>query len=228
MKKYNYKILYAEDDDKTRKNYTELLTYYFTEVYQAKDGEQAYKLYLQYKPEIVILDINMPILDGLSIAKKIKSLDKNTKIIMLTALDDKEQLLEAINIQVTGYLIKPVKTVEFESILFKINEQLKTKENKNSILKLQGDILWDNKKQILYKDKEVIKLTKKEHLLISLLCSNINKIFETDLILNSVWEDEIDKEYDTKALRALISRIKSKLDTQIFESVYKVGYKIKI
>ena len=228
MKKYNYKILYAEDDEKTRKNYTELLSYYFTEVYQAKDGDQAYKLFIQHQPEIVILDINMPIMDGLSIARKIKDLNNDIKIIMLTALDQKEQLLEAINIEVSGYLIKPVKTIEFESILLKINEQLKKEENKKSILKLQGNIYWDNTKQILYKNRQVIKLTKKEHLLISLLCSNINKTFETNVILNSVWEDDINKEYDTKALRALVSRIKNKLDTQIFESIYNVGYKIKI
>lgn len=228
MQKSNFNILYAEDDTATRENYTELLKFYFTKVFQAKDGEEAYNLYIKYKPEIVILDINMPKINGLSLARKIKDLNKDVKIIMLTALDDKKQLLDAIKIQVSGYLVKPVRTIEFESMLLKINKQLLKKENKNNILNLQNGIIWDRGKQILFRNKERIKLTKKEHLLISLLCSNENKIFETDMILNSVWEDAITNEYDTKALRALISRIKQKLDTQIFESIYNVGYKIKM
>jgi DNA-binding response OmpR family regulator len=228
MQKFNYNILYAEDDDATRKNYTELLTFYFNNVYQAKDGAEAYTLFVKHKPEIVILDINMPIIDGLTVAKRIRNLNKDVKIIMLTALDDKTQLLDAIKIQVSGYLVKPVKTIEFESMLLKINKQLTKKENKNNKLSLPDNITWDKDKQTLYQNNQMVKLTKKEHLLISLLCSNETKIFETDMILNSVWEDTINDDYDTKALRALISRIKQKLGTQIFESIYNVGYKIKI
>jgi len=229
MQKSNYKILYAEDDNATRKNYTELLEFYFNDVYQAKDGIEAYNLYINHKPEIVVLDINMPHIDGLTLAQRLKNINKDVKIVILTAIDDKEQLLDAIKIQVFGYLIKPVKTIEFETTLFKIIKQLDKKNNfQNNTLKLHGDISWDIQKEILYKNSTIIKLTKKEHLLISLLCSNKNRIFETDIILNTVWEDNINDEYDTKALRALISRIKNKLDAQIFESIYNVGYKIKI
>ncbi|MCK5110562.1 MAG: response regulator transcription factor [Arcobacteraceae bacterium] len=228
MKKYNYKILYAEDDNEVRANYTELLKYYFTEVYEAQNGEEAYEKYLEHLPQIVILDINMPKPNGIELAKKIRKLDDNVKIIMLTAMDDKEYLLDAIKLQLCDYLVKPIQTSKFESILLNIAEQLENEDRKKNILILQGDCHWDKKNQLLYKNDKLIKLTKKEYLLVSLLCSNKNQIFETTIILNHVWEDEIDKEYDTNTLRALISRIKNKLDTQIFESIYNVGYKIKI
>ena len=225
MKNFNYKILYAEDDDQTRINYVEFFKLYFTDVYSAENGEEAYELYLENRPDIVILDINMPIVDGLSVAKKIKSIDEDTKIVMLTAFSEKEHFLDAIKIQVTDYLIKPIKISELESTLFNIVDKIE--QNSKDILKLQDNILWDKNREILSQNGKDIKLSKKEQVLISLLCSNENATFETETILNYVWEDDIDKEYDTKALRALISRIKNKLGIQIFESIYNVGYKIK-
>ena len=225
MKQYKYTILYAEDDTQTRDNYTELFQFYFSEVYSAKDGQEAYEIFFEKRPSVVILDINMPIMDGLTVAKKIKDIDSDVKIIMLTALSEKEQFLDAIKIQVTDYLIKPIKIKELENTIFSVIDKME-KENK-SILELQDNHLWDKDKKILTKFDNEIKLSKKEHTLISLLCSNENFTFETECILNHVWEDELDNEYDTKALRALISRIKSKLGVQIFDSVYNVGYKIK-
>ena len=225
MKQYKYTMLYAEDDEQTRDNYTELFQFYFSEVYTAKDGQEAYEIFFEKRPRIVILDINMPIMDGLTVAKKIKEIDSDVKIIMLTALSQKEQFLDAIKIQVTDYLIKPIKIEDLENTIFSVIDTME-KENQ-SIIELQDNYLWDKDKKILTKFDREIKLSKKEHTLISLLCSNKNSTFETEYILNNVWEDELDNEYDTKALRALISRIKSKLCVQIFDSVYNVGYKIK-
>lgn len=225
MKQYKYTVLYAEDDEQTRDNYTELFQFYFSEVYSAKDGQEALKIFFDKRPKIVILDINMPIIDGLTVAKKIKDIDNDVKIIMLTALSEKEQFLDAIKIQVNDYLIKPIKIEDLENTIFNVIDKIK-EDNKN-ILELQDNHFWDKDKRILTKYDREIKLSKKEHTLISLLCSNENFTFETDCILNHVWEDELDNDYDTKALRALISRIKSKLGVQIFDSIYNVGYKIK-
>ncbi len=228
MKTYNYKILYAEDDEQTRLNYFELLNLFFTEVYIAKDGEEALALFLKHRPQIVLLDINMPKLDGLTVAQKIKEIDQDIKIVMLTAYSQKEQLLKAIKIQVYDYLVKPVRVIDLEKLLLEIVKQLDNVNYHTNTIVIQEIIKWDKNNNLLYKNEELIKLTKKEILLLKLLCSDVNRIFETAYILNYVWEDELDKEFDTKPLRTLISRIKSKLGIQIIESIYNIGYTLKI
>ncbi len=225
MKQYNYKVLYAEDDDVIRANYVSLLECYFSNVYEASNGSEALKRYNEYKPDIIILDVNMPVLNGLEVVKIIRENDLKIYIIMLTAMDSKEYLLEALNLEINRYLIKPVETKELEAIIF---ETVKKLESKNNILKLPGDYIWDRDNRILSKDKNIVKLTKKEHLLLALLCSKETQVFATDSILNYVWEDDVDNIYNTLPLRTLVSRIKNKLDVQVFESIYNVGYKIKM
>lgn len=225
MIKHNYKILYAEDDDTTRENYKVVLEHYFKNVYTAKDGEEAYKKYIELSPDILLLDINMPKVSGLEVARKIKKLNKNIQIIMLTAYSEKDNLLDAIDIQVNKYLIKPVKIHEFEKAIELIIDNL---SSVNNMLEFENNIYWDLNNSILYKDDKKIKLSKKEEELFKLLTANSQQTLSSYDIINHLWPDNINKEYDTKPLRSLIFRIKSKLGTKIIESIYDMGYVLKL
>ena len=78
-------MLYAEDDQESRGNYAFVLKKYFHKVYTAGDGREALNIYYEKKPDILLLDVNMPYLDGLDVAKNVREKDKYTPIIMLTA-----------------------------------------------------------------------------------------------------------------------------------------------
>ena len=76
----NLTILYAEDEDQTRENYVKFLNKYFKEVYSASNGKEAFELYKNKKPNILLLDINMPFINGLQLAKEIRIKEETKKL----------------------------------------------------------------------------------------------------------------------------------------------------
>ena len=125
------RVLYVEDNEETR----EELVYFFKnrvlELYVAKDGEEGLLLYKEKSPDLVISDIQMPRLDGISMSQKIKEHDENAKIILLTAFNDSEYLIKAIQLHIDNYAIKPLDMKILVEIMGKIAKNiLLEKENK--------------------------------------------------------------------------------------------------
>lgn len=223
----NFSILYAEDDKNLRDKYSKLLKLYFENVYEASDGQEALELYALYKPDIAILDINLPKINGLKAAKQIRLNNETILLIMLTAYSDTEKLLDAIELNLMKYLIKPIKTFELETILLDAISKLKKNQLNENIIFLASGYFWNkNTKQLYSKTKEQIKLTKKELLLIELFCENKQKIFSNEDILNYIWEDD-EETYNPNKLRIIFSKLKTKLGCNLFDSIYNVGYKLK-
>lgn len=106
LKKHS--VMYVEDEPEIQRNIAEYLGNYFGEVHLASDGQEALDQYSTHRPDVLLLDINLPNIDGLTVAKKIRESDQNTEIVMLTAFTEKEKLLKAIELKLTKYLVKPV------------------------------------------------------------------------------------------------------------------------
>jgi len=106
--KFNIKILYVEDEESIREEITYFLSRLTDDLYIAINGQEGLDLYKTNNPDLVITDISMPVLDGIEMSKAIKAFDSNSKIIMLTAFNDSDYLLKAINIGIDGYLVKPI------------------------------------------------------------------------------------------------------------------------
>ena len=103
----NIKLLYAEDENDLRDAMKSLLADEFKEFLCAKDGREAYEMYQIHKPKIVILDVNMPYLQGTEVAQKIRETDSSTRIIMITAFSEVETLANIPELKLTKYLCKP-------------------------------------------------------------------------------------------------------------------------
>lgn len=229
MVQNNLSILYAEDYDDIRSQYIKFLKLYFKNVYEAKNGQEALDLYKEHKPHIVILDIHMPIIDGLEVASQIREMNTETKIVMLSAYSEKEKLLKAIDISVTKYLIKPVSTFELEELLEKMIVTIDKKEDEKRFLMLEGEFKWNlDFDELLDKNNEKVKLTKNETLLLKMFCENPQKTYSNDDILNYIWDYDSFDTYSTNKLRTLLSKLKSKLSFNLFDSIYNVGYKLKL
>ena len=108
MKQNDYTILYAEDEDGVRKNIAKSLRYKCKNVIEAVDGEEAYNLYKEKKPDIIITDIQMPKMNGLELIKKIREIDTTIPIVVLSAHTEKEKLLQAIKFNLIDYVVKPI------------------------------------------------------------------------------------------------------------------------
>jgi len=225
---YNYSILYAEDDKSIRDNFIILLQEMFQDVYIADNGKDTLKIYIEKKPDILLLDIRMPIIDGLEVAKQIRKNDEKTPIIMLTGYSDKEILLSAINLKLEAYIMKPIDFKKFNETI----ERLVEKMNQKHLIPLRKNLVWDSNNNILIHENSIIKLTKKEQLVIELLIENINQFIQNDSMIYHIWENELpDNSHDNKLIQ-LIYRINKKLqkylgeEDKFIENSYTLGYRI--
>ncbi len=223
----SFSLLYAEDEQITRESYLLYFSKFFDTVFPAKDGKEAWEIYKQERPSVVILDINMPEISGLDVAHMIREIDEDCKIIMLTAYSDLEKLLAAIKLNLTEYIIKPAKRLEFEKIL---NDTIADLNEKTSnIIKLKFGYTWDINSKRLYKRNKEINLTKKEISLFNLLSSNLSVSFSNEEIMNYLYDfSPTGDSFDTSKYRTLLYRLKTKLGHDVVSSIYGIGYKLKL
>ena len=222
---YPYKILFVENKKTTRDNYTNHLKKNFTKVYVAEDGEKAYQLYKEKKPDILILDINIPKLNGLELLEKIRENDYTTKAIMFTAHSDKNFLLQAVSLQLTRYLVKPVSRKDLKEALgIAIDELLKYSVTPLQNIYLKENFSWDIKIKKLKYNNNIIKLTTKESKLLEKLFSQKDRIFSYDDIFEYVWK--YDEEVSLNSLKSMIRRLRKKLPEDTIINVFNEGYKI--
>jgi sigma-B regulation protein RsbU (phosphoserine phosphatase) len=101
-------VLYAEDEPLTREVFVRILGRKVTTLYQAENGEEGLDLFKQHRPDIVVSDVRMPVLDGIEMSRRIKALDSGVKIILTTAHSDAAVLLDSIEVGIDKYILKPV------------------------------------------------------------------------------------------------------------------------
>jgi len=149
----NLVCLYVEDDKNIRESFIFILNRYFKKILVAENGEKGLELYKKYKPDIVISDIRMPIMDGIEMAKRIKEFNPNTYIIFITAFSDVDYLREAIDLNVEGYLTKPIdKKLLIKKLNFLAKVIKNEKETKELLVilqilfekQLEASILYEN------------------------------------------------------------------------------------
>lgn len=214
-------ILYAEDEEGIRKNIADALRYYTKEIYEAANGEEALNIYEEKKPNIILTDIHMPIMDGIEFVKTIREENKRIPIVMITAHTDKEYLLEAVELKMEKYIVKPIDIDELFEALEKCIEQLSV--NRIVQLEVNKDYIYDyDKKELSYKD-EHIKLNKKELVFLELLISNQNRVVTYDELQEYVWGDDV---MTDSALRSLVRNLRKKIPTDIIFNLSGIGYRL--
>jgi two-component system, OmpR family, lantibiotic biosynthesis response regulator NisR/SpaR len=226
----NLNLLYVEDDEETIDNIDFFLKRHFNEIIIAQDGEEAFNYFKEKKLDIIILDINIPKLNGLKLASKIREINKKVPIIFLTAFSDKDNLLQAINLHACSYLIKPFKIDELINAINKCKKYF-FEEDQNPYLKvLNQDFIWDKQKKELSFNNQKIPLTKNEISLIDLFVENDFKFFTPEEIHEFIF---LDNDIKDNSIIQLISRLKRKIisfsgDNNFFiENIYNKGYHLK-
>lgn len=220
-------ILYAEDEIETRKNYTNYLKRYFKEVYVAQNGEQALEFYKEHKPNIMLLDINMPFINGLELTKKIREQDKKTRIIILTAHLEQDKLLFAAELNLTKYLPKPISRIKLKEALNEAVNQYKELNEDSLIFELREGFSFNRDSKKLIHENIEIKLTKHESLFLELMTSKKDRVFTSDEIYNYLWDEVETCESSATKLKDLIKRLRKKLPKDSIENIYGAGYKLK-
>ncbi len=220
-----YKILFVEDEDAIRENYVQYLAKRFNEVHEAIDGEDALKKYQTIKPNIMIVDLNIPKINGLDLIKKIRASDQKVKIIMLTAMHDKKFLLQAVELKLIRYLIKPISRDELKETLDLAIEEISKYELifKKNIL-LPNECIWAVESKTLSYNGKIVPLTNKETLVMSLFVSRLNYIFSFDEIITEVWGN-FDKDRKD-SIKTIVKNLRHKLPIDTISNIFGVGYTI--
>ncbi|RXJ95895.1 DNA-binding response regulator [Arcobacter sp. AHV-9/2010] len=215
----NLKVLIVEDEIDLANLIKSSIKELFFKVVIAKDGLEAIKKFDSFKPDIIISDIMMPNLNGLEMSKKIKEQNSETPIVILSAHSHKEMLLEAINLGISKYFIKPFDIEEFIEYL----KELSKKINKNKSIKLKDDFIFDFNNLSLYQNGILVNLTKRERQFLALLIENKNSYVTTLDIKKTLWENEI---VSDERLRTFIKRLRAKTSKELIENVSSCGYMV--
>jgi len=219
----NFTILYVDDEDMVRKNAVEFLSRISSKVYEAKDGKEAVSMWKEYKPDIIITDINMPKLNGIDMASYIRSHDKDVQIIIATAHSDTEYLLKAVELQLVKYIIKPITKDKLTNALEKSMELIEDKSKFN--LPLSSTCQYNAYEKVIYDNNKEIKLTKNETLFLDLLAHHHTRVVTYEEIENAIWAYE---GMSQDAIRSLVRGLRKKIPQGVIENISGVGYKLHL
>lgn len=218
----HFRLLYIEDDDGVRNVNIRILKRMFKTVYEAINGKDGFDKYEQHNPDIIITDINMPLLDGISMVKKIRENDKKTRIIIATAFTEEQNLIDAIELDIVRYIVKPLNQRNLLPALEKAIEQLGDIRK----IELGENIILDIKSNILINSGEEYHLSKKELMFLELLAKNSARAVSYEEIESYIWYDEPMSIY---SLRTLVGNIRKKfnMESQI-QNISGTGYRLNI
>lgn len=194
---------------------------YFCDV--ASDGEKALQACLSGDYELVILDRMLPKKDGMYVLTKIKEKKPETKVLMLTALDDTEDRILGLRSGADDYLGKPF---DFEELLARIEALSRRFSQHAEDLLKTGDVVMDVDQRLVWKNNIVVKMTQMEFDLLRYFLTNQGKVLSREKILSRVWSNSEDPM--TNIVDVYIRRIRVKLndDGSFIETVRGVGYRV--
>lgn len=222
------KILLAEDDNNLGvllRNYLSAKNY-DTELYI--NGNLALEAFTSGTFGLCILDIMMPEMDGLTLAREIRLTNPDIPVIFLTAKNQKEDIIEGFKSGADDYITKPF---SMEELLYRIEAILRrttvTGTNKKEGNYTIGEYSFDPLKQMLVYKDQTIKLTTKESELLELLCRHGNEILERNFALKTIWID--DNYFNARSMDVYITRLRKYLRKDLSVKILNVhgrGYKL--
>lgn len=195
----------------------------------AQDGQTGLNLAKLNDYDCILLDLNLPELDGISVAKELRQKNKNMPIIMLTARSQIYNKLEGFATGADDYITKPFDLLE---LLARIRAVIKRKSYNNSLTLKFGEYeLFPDQNKVIYIHKnktQEIDLSTKEAGVLEYLVRNINRIVSTEEILEHVWDREVD--LFTETVKTHIKTLRKKIDPdkKIIETIRGKGYRINI
>lgn len=222
------KILLVEDDINLGSVLSEFLALKKYNVDLCKDGEEGISKFNSNSYDLCLLDIMMPKMDGFTLAKEIRNIDKSIPIIFLTAKSMQKDKIEGLKLGADDYITKPFNT---EELLLRISAILK-RSSKGNIYRKSGLVnvgkySFDYAKRELNYKKVIQSLTYKEAELLRLLCENKNNILRRELALKEIWNDET--YFTSRSMDVYITKLRNYLKSDksiVIENVHGVGFKL--
>lgn len=222
------KILLVEDEDSIRKFVSINLEREGYEVYEAPSGEEGIELARTHRPEIVILDVMLPGIDGFEVCKTLRDEFKNIGIIMLTAKAEDYDKIMGLQYGTDDYMTKPFNPTELTLRIKSLERRLEPEEEGTESLLVRDGFKLDTYSRKFYKEGKEIELTPTEYQIMKIFMENPGKAMKRDEILNMVWGEDFVG--DSKIVDVNIRRLRAKIESNAakpdyIETVWGLGYR---
>jgi len=227
MNKRDVKILLVDDEP----DILEIVGYNLKnegyQVYTANNGLEALKSAKKISPNLILLDIMMPEMDGIETCEKIRAIKslENTLIAFLTARNEDYSQVAGFDAGADDYITKPIKPKVLIGKVKSLLRRLKAESQEDSSVKI-GDITINRDEYLIFKGDKKIFLPRKEFELFSLLTSKPGKVFKRETILDSVWGNEV--VVGGRTIDVHIRKLREKIGDNHFKTIKGVGYKFVI
>ena len=215
-----YSILYVEDDVEVRSYIVEFLRRYFKKVHECSSAEEGLTLYQQHQPHILLLDINLGGMSGVELATLIRKRDKKTRIVISTAYTNPEFLIEAVELGLTRYLVKPLTSED----LVKAFEKCWSEIEDERLIFLGTECFYNKERAVIINGTSEIYLRHKEVEVLEFFMAHEGKLIRYEVLEEAVWKNE---PMSRDAIRSQIRNIRKKLELDLFENVSGLGYKFQ-
>ncbi|TWR31016.1 response regulator transcription factor [Mucilaginibacter pallidiroseus] len=227
MSSSKQKILIVDDEP----DILELIEYNLKkegyQVFSARNGQEAVAEAKRTQPDLIVLDIMMPKMDGIEACRIMRTMPefKNTFMVFLTARSEEYSEIAGFNVGADDYIAKPIKP---RALVSRINAILRRNAPPEEVTdnKLEiGDLVIDREAYLVYKGGEKVVLAKKEFELLYLLASKPGKVYTREVILKNIWEDSV--VVTNRTIDVHVRKLREKLGDDCVSTVKGVGYKFE-
>jgi len=215
------KILILEDDELFLETLIDFLEESNFKVDSCKDGEDALDKSYENSYDLLLLDVNVPKLNGFEVLENIRGQNNNTPAIFLTSYRDKNSLLKGYNKGGDDYLKKPV---DLDELLMKINVLLKRTFTKTNSIKIGNFTYFPEEKRLFCGQKDKF-LSKKLSSLLELFIENKNRLITKEMIIKRLWD--WDQEPSEGSLRVYINQLKNIIGKEMIQNQKGLGYRFE-
>ena len=225
MSSNKQKILVVDDEPDIR----ELIEYNLKkegyQVYTASNGQEGIAEAKKVHPDLIILDVMMPKMDGIEACRIMRSMNdfKSTFMVFLTARSEEYSEIAGFNVGADDYIAKPIKA---RALVSRINAILRRNTQSEDIIENKieiGDLVIDRETYLVYQRGAKVALAKKEFELLYLLASKPGKVYTREVILKNIWEDSV--VVTNRTIDVHIRKVREKLGDDYVATVKGVGYK---
>ncbi|SHO81301.1 Two-component system response regulator DccR [hydrothermal vent metagenome] len=220
-----HNIFLLEDDDNLNDTIVEFLEDNGYSVSVAYDGVEAKDILYESNFDILLLDVNVPNINGFDILKDFRRDGNSTPAIFITSLNSIDDLERGFNIGCDDYIRKPF---ELKELLLRVDTLIKKSfsQTKESILEITNNIKYNIDDDTLLVDNNIVSLGKKESILLKIFMKDIGKVLSHEYIYNSIWN--FDETPSETSLRTYIKNLRKIIGKERIVSIKKQGYKLNI